>query len=277
MNVAAKASLMMTALLLAGCGGDLPADTSETSAAAEAAGVSPATSPVPSPTPTAELVLAEAAPAPSAAPGPATGTATGPSCKQVPRNGRLFPEAPVPVAPEFAAFVGPGDTRLAVSTLAGKTICVDLYGIQRLSRMAVTKDGRFLTFSWIGYEADGYKVIDRAGPGTVLETGARPSFSPSRQRFLAAQMSEAAFGGLEGIGVWDIGPRTSRQIVTITREAPRGTAWRVERWVGEDCAVLSMIPMDSLEDRRERIQLRLTGKEWTLAALPAGLQGCDTA
>lgn len=270
MNGAVKNSLIPAIILmLAACGGDLP-DTNPTTAATTQAAAEPA-GPL-------ETALPSPLPDPSPAPTPTPEQlAEGPSCKQVPRNGRLFPEAPVPVAPEFASFVGTGDTRMAVSTLSGKTICVDLYGMQRISRMAVTNDGRFLTFSWIGYEADGYKVVDRAGPGTVIETGARPSFSPSRKRFLAAQMSEAAFGGLEGIGVWEVGERTTRRIVTIEDEAPRGAAWRVERWGGEDCAVLSMIPIESLEDKRDRIQLRIKGKEWTLEALPRGMQGCAPA
>lgn len=198
-------------------------------------------------------------------------------CGEVPpaqRAGSAYASAPLAVPREYLSFVTPGVTRLGVTTLGGSAACVDLDNVSAASDYAISRDGRFFGFATSGHEFSGYTLVDRAGAGAVIETGVAPLFSPTRRRFAAAQMSEAAFGGLEGIGVWEASETGTTRIVTITGEAPRGSDWRVDRWGSEDCAALSMLPPGKEGGPRTHLQLRIGANTWASTVLPAGTAAC---
>lgn len=195
----------------------------------------------------------------------------------MPTRGRDYPERPVPIPASLADVVTAGQTRLGVESLGGKPVCIDLDGIAHTSAVAMTADQRFASFSWFGYEEDGYKVVDRIGPGKVIETGSRPMFSPSRKRFAAAQVRSAGPGGMVTIRVWEVSKHGTQRIVNVTNDAQRDSDWRVDRWGGEDCVALSMLPPEVDQGPRQRVQLRIHKKAWTLEAMPAGTRACAGA
>jgi hypothetical protein len=195
-------------------------------------------------------------------------------CREVPTRGRDYPNRPVPIPAAIAEMATAGQTRLGVETLSGKPVCIDLDGIAHTSPLALTGDERFVSFSWFGYEEDGYKVVDRTGAGKVIETGGRPMFSPSRKRFAAAQVRSAGSSGVVTIRVWEVGKHGTERVVNVTNDAPRDSDWRVERWGGENCVALSMLPPEVDQGPRQRVQLRILKKSWALEAMPVGTKAC---
>lgn len=184
---------------------------------------------------------------------------------------------PLPVPASFAMLVASSRDRLAVSTIYGGTTCVDTRAIGRLSGLAVSDDRRFVSFDWTGYETGGHLIVDRTGRGQTLETGARPVFSPSRRAFAAVQQSEAAFGTLEGFGVWRVGVVGLRE-AALQQDIPSLADWRIDGWVGEDCINLSGIPHDRLpagrgglaKVRRDRYIASQIGEGWVVMPSPGG-------
>lgn len=273
------AGALALALPLAGCGdGGEPAPQTTASApvaAVSASAPAPTDSATPQPTPTPSVTpvaVASPSPAPSASPG-----ARPALCSEVPTRGRDYPNKPIVIPAKVADIATAGQTRLGVEALNGKPVCLDLDGIAHTSALALTSDRRFVSFSWFGYEEDGYKVIDRAGSGKVIETGGRPMFSSSRNRFAAAQVHSAGAGGLVNIRVWEVGKHGTQRIVNVSNEVQRDSDWRVERWGGENCVLLSMLPPDVDQGPRRRVQLRILKKSWALEALPTGTKACSGA
>ncbi len=151
----------------------------------------------------------------------------------------------VPVIPaEFRSVVrAVSPDRLVVTALDGRPIPVDIeYYVP--SRFSLHQRGRYLGFAVDGHEANGYLMVDRSAPAheAVAETGIAPTFSPDGLYFAAAEMSEAAFGNLEGLGVWQVLPSTTRRIF-FTDAVPRAFEWRVEGWPRADCVALSAIDL----------------------------------
>lgn len=139
------------------------------------------------------------------------------------------------------------DKWMAVATKARTTECVDLNWMFEGNDYEILKD-RFVGFNWVGYEAFGYTLVDRAGTGTVIDTGVKPSFSPNGFRMAALQASESGYGGLEGLGVWYI-YETGLKPIYLTSSVPQFMAdWRIDRWEGDDCLHISGIPFDRVED-----------------------------
>ena len=130
--------------------------------------------------------------------------------------------------------------RLVVRRIDGSTVSRNLDYID-LSDFATYQDGRYLGYVYSGHEADGYDLIDRRSDGDpFIETGVRPAFSPDGRWFASAEMSEAAFGNLNGIAVWEVLPdRTVRRF--FTDALPRSLDWRVDGWVRRDCLALSSL------------------------------------
>ncbi|QUL36516.1 hypothetical protein [Erythrobacter sp. JK5] len=150
------------------------------------------------------------------------------------------------VPQEWSAFAAASNRWMAVATTAGTTECVDLSWMFEGEDFEIHQD-RFVGFSWVGYEAFGYTLVDRAGTGTVLDTGHRPVFSPNGFRMAALQSSESGYGGLEGFGVWYV-YETGLKPIYLNSAVPFMTDWRIDRWEGDDCLHISAIPFDRVED-----------------------------
>ncbi len=155
-------------------------------------------------------------------------------------DGQIPRAKPVKVPDPLEDLVKSSRDRLAVVTLTGATHCIDMRLKGEVSEFELSTDGRFLTFAWAGYEAQGYVLLDRSGAGTLVDTGVRPVYSSSRRRFAALNESEGSFGELDGVGVWQADPVGMRRLVLITSLPPMKD-WRIDGWTGEDCVALSAV------------------------------------
>lgn len=183
---------------------------------------------------------------------------------------------PLAVPRAFAMIVTGGVEQVAVATVYGGTVCIDARGMDRIDTFTISTDRRFVEFDWTGYEADGHIVVDRTGKGQVVETGVSPTSSPSRQRFAAVQQSEAAFGGLEGFGVWQMLVVGLRRL-TLQQDIPSLADWRIDGWKGDDCIDLSGVTHEAFaaaskrkKPPRQRFIATLMGDRWTLRPAPGG-------
>ncbi|MCR2834943.1 hypothetical protein [Parerythrobacter lacustris] len=148
------------------------------------------------------------------------------------------------IPPDWADKAANSQNWLAIATQSGTTLCVDLgwyYSGENFERIS----DRFFGFDWSGYEAWGYVLIDPAGTGTEIDTGARPVFSPGGRRFSTIQWSEAGWGGFEGFAVYDIYPHSVAP-VHIDTALPSLADWRIDRWDDEDCLHLSAVPFERI-------------------------------
>ena len=134
-------------------------------------------------------------------------------------------------------------TRLVVRGLDGRPIPVDTEYYVHVA-LSLHQGGRYLGFAVDGHEAEDYLMVGsrRARGSSVAETGTVPTFSADGLHFAAAEMSEAAFGNLEGLAVWQVLPAATNRIF-FTDAVPRGFAWRVEGWPRADCVALSAIDL----------------------------------
>ena len=131
--------------------------------------------------------------------------------------------------------------RLVVRGIGGQLIPVSLDWIEPID-FASHRDGRYLGFAITGYEVGGYTIIDRRGAGesAMIETGIAPVFSPDGRFFAAAETSDAAFGNLNGVALWEVLPdRTVRRF--FTDALPGSVDWRVDAWVRPDCVSVSSV------------------------------------
>jgi hypothetical protein len=151
---------------------------------------------------------------------------------------------------------------IAVSTLDGATICVDASWMNSLENPALSPDKRFASFDWQGYEAFGHIIVDRRGKGSVLDTGVQPVASPSGRLLAAADLSESAYGALNGFAIWRIEQAGFRQLAK-QEVVPPVYDWRIEGWANEACVDLSAVrlddPSDDVTDPREPYRARQSG------------------
>jgi hypothetical protein len=175
---------------------------------------------------------------------------------------------PLPVPPRYAMLLASSRDRLAVATVYGGTVCLDSRPMTALSGFTISENRRFFEFDWAGYEADGHIVVDRTGKGQVIETGVSPVTSPSQRRFAAVQQSEAAFGGLEGLGIWQVDVVGVRAL-TFQEDIPSLSDWRIDGWAGDDCVNLSGIPHDQMPDTRGK-RARIVRERYVAAAVGEG-------
>ena len=157
-------------------------------------------------------------------------------------TGRPKPAPTIPA--EVRAMVAEATPdRLVVRRLNGETVSISLDYIEPV-RFSTWQDGRFLGFDYAGYEAEGYDLVDRRQTvgDPVMETGQAPVFSLNGRFFAAAEMTESAFGNLNGVGLWEVLPdRTVRRL--FTDALPRGFDWRVDGWMRPDCVAISAVEM----------------------------------
>lgn len=192
----------------------------------------------------------EGSPAPAAVASetPASRFAAQPDLSKCPDGQPLDSEllqrtGPLPVPPPFAGLMKSSPGHFAVAAEAGNTLCVDTSWMAQTEDAKLSDDARFLAFGWLGYEEFGYVVIDRSGTGQVIDTGNPPFSAPSGMRFAAIDLSESGFGALNAFAVWDILPSGLRLAGRYSDEIPPGD-WRIDRWQGEDCVNLSLLPLD---------------------------------
>lgn len=186
---------------------------------------------------------------------------------------------PIPVPAAWSGIVRSDRTHFAVSTMGGRTLCIDTSWMEGIADPEVSLDGRFVQFDWFGYESGGHIVADRSGRGVEFDTGDKPVPSPSGARMAAVQYSEAGFGSLEGFGVWDIAATPMTELARIV--VPEGlTEWRMERWHGNACVQISAIRFEELPSDQSELPVARrqpwvaieTGGTWRIA--PAGKEAC---
>lgn len=192
----------------------------------------------------------------------ATPTAAQRDCPAFPKN----PDAgsmtrPVRVPEQFAAFVRANDTTLTVQRTVGAPACIDLGGVDVASWDSFL-GGRLFGATLFGHEYNSYLVVDRNSLADPIETGEKPTFSPSGRRFASVDVSEAGFGAFEALGVWEVSDTTIRNLVTIEDLLGRGYDWRLVRWGSDDCVVFSTAADPTGVDLQTRKfhELRLTDR-----------------
>jgi hypothetical protein len=145
--------------------------------------------------------------------------------------------------------------RLVVRGLDGQSIPVSLEWFEPTD-FATYQDERFFGFRFIGYEEDGYVLVDRRARGgaAIVATGQAPVFSPDGRYFAAAEMSDSGWGNLNGVALWEVLPDgTMRRFFTDV--LPRTEDWRVDRWVRPDCVAVSAMRSDyQIPDTSDRPQ-----------------------
>lgn len=157
---------------------------------------------------------------------------------------RRVPAIPAELRPMFR---GVTRDRLIVRSLRGNEIAIDI-GDFEPENFRQYGDGRFLGFAFMGYEFYGYRLVDRrmTGEAAVIETGEAPVFSPDGRYFAAVQLSGAAFGGLEGLGIWEVRADGTAQIL-FSDVLPPGEEWRIDGWPRADCVSVSAIGRQAAE------------------------------
>ena len=155
-------------------------------------------------------------------------------------TGRPKPAPEIPAALSAMVFETTPD-HIFVRGIDGERIPVSIDWFDP-REFASHQDGRFFAFSFTGYAAEGYTLVDRRGRGeaAVIETGQAPVFSPDGRWFAAAEMTDSGFGNLNGIALWEVLPdRTVRRFFTDV--LPYSVDWRADRWVRPDCVAISSI------------------------------------
>jgi hypothetical protein len=245
---------LVLALGLAGCGSEgAPA---------------PAATQMPTPTPTvASAIVAANAAQPDLATCPAFKIDADSAMERQRDKPLVFPAT-------VAKIVATDFDRVAVSTLGGKTLCIDARYQEAIADAALTADKRFFGYGWSGYEAYGYILADRARDGAEFETGAKPVFSASGKRLASVEWSESGFGGLNGVLVMAVEPDRLRELGRIENLPEGYTDWRFDRWVRNGCFTLSAVTFENYPedgeptDRtpRDRFIGLETNKLWAIEA-----------
>jgi hypothetical protein len=191
-----------------------------------------------------------------------------------PEAGERQRKTPLPVPTPLRGTLRSSLHHYALPALGGGLVCIDTSWMETVENLALSADGRFLTFGWIGYETYGYKLVDRTGRGKAIEIGAKPVFSPSRRQFAAIDQTESEFGSLSGLALWSVGSAGVTEGAKVP-DIPRMYNWRIDGWVGEACLNLSAVPFSRMQGesedvsklRRDRFVAKPVGRTWRV--LPA--------
>ena len=173
-----------------------------------------------------------------------------------------IPGDPVAIPKAFPGVVKASSLELALLTQSGTTLCDNNVWVGAIAKMQWLREDRLLGWEWQGYEAYGYRIFDRIGRGAVIETGARPMFSPRGKRFASVEYSDSGFGALSGYGVWEVRSNTIAQIGgdAAVFEGEGQTAgftepdvfagtygeWSISGWKGETCVGFEMRDQDGI-------------------------------
>jgi hypothetical protein len=205
-------------------------------------------------------------------------------CKDVPLNKDAWLErrGPIQIPAQLNHLAASSLTSLTVAGEGQRPpICIDISWYEDVQNIALlTPDQRFLGFDGIGNESGGYVVIDRRGEPQEIETGTTPLFSPSGRLFASAEWSESGFGNFNDIGIWEITDGGTKRLFNIPEAQSAIFSdtgdWRVEKWKGENCVLLSMVRSDLTRPEAEQrgyVQLKIYKGEWRLSRTTAAL-GC---
>lgn len=170
--------------------------------------------------------------------------------------------------------------RLAISTIKGATLCIDMRLRGEVGPLSLSPEGRFVSFDWAGYEAAGHLIVDRTGAGQQIDARGAPVFSPSRQRLVALGQGNSGDAMIDGLDVWQIDPVGLRRIARVP-DLPDLADWRVDRWGFEDCIDLSGIPLARVTGRvadiagsaRDRYMATPYGNGWRVVRTTRGCGG----
>lgn len=152
---------------------------------------------------------------------------------------RRVPPIPAELRPLFREITR---DRLVVRGLSGGQIVIDIDQYEP-DNFRTFGDGRFLGFSFMGYESAGYMLVDRTmtGDEAMIGTGVAPIFSSDGRYFASVEQSGADIGNLEAFAVWEVAAQGTRQRLNVTA-LPAGEDWRVDGWPREDCVAISAAP-----------------------------------
>jgi hypothetical protein len=197
-----------------------------------------------------------------------------PGCKppEQPAGGERERKTPLPVPSGLRQIVRSSLYHYGVTTLGGRTLCIDTSWWNQVEWQPPSPDMRLLSFTWYGYETSGQLLMDRFGRGKAIEVGARPVFSPSRRLFAAVDQTESEFGSLSGLAVWRVTPTSVVEVVR-KEDIPRMQDWRIDSWAGEACLNLSAVPLtasDPARTRRTRYVARPAARGWSVTRSTAG-------
>lgn len=167
--------------------------------------------------------------------------------------------------------------QLAISTIRGSTLCIDMRLRGEVGPLGLSPDGRFVSFDWAGYEAAGHLIIDRTGIGQQIDAGSAPVFSPSRRRLVTMGQGSAGDAAIDSLDVWQIDQVGLRRVASVP-DLPDLADWRVDRWELEDCVDLSGIPLARVTGRvadiaggaRDRYMATPYGNGWRVVRTTRG-------
>lgn len=180
---------------------------------------------------------------------------------------------------QFSTYVATDRDHVAVSSFSGRTICIDARFLHSIDNVRQFGNGRFFGYGWYGYEVNGYQLVDRAGNGALLDTGAMPVFSPSGSRLGAVEWSEAGFGMLNAVLVADVLPGEVSEVARIEQLPQYFADWRFDRWQGEECFEISAMKYDdawaqdgsfNANAPRQKYKVFRSVKGWRLSPAPKG-------
>ncbi len=158
---------------------------------------------------------------------------------------------PVALPADWEGFATSSRNWIAIWTEHSRTYCVETAWMFEATNFERFGE-RFLGFDWIGLEAFGYVLIDRARQGREIDAGSRPLFSPDGSKFATLQRSDANYGGFEGFAIWQThGNRLEPYIVNAGPPLYPMYDWRIDRWEGEHCLHISAVPYDRFEGKWE--------------------------
>ena len=183
---------------------------------------------------------------------------------------------PLKFPARFGKIVASKPDFVAVITVSGKTLCVDVRDIWKVENPALSADERWFEYDWTANEAYGHTLIDRSGEGQEVETGAKPIAAPSGNRLASLEMSESEFGSLNGVLVLEVLPKGMKELARIeTMPEADINSWRIDRWRGDNCFEISSLPVGTIYNddgsalkgiRRTRFSVQSSSGTWKIAS-----------
>ena len=162
---------------------------------------------------------------------------------------------PISLPNEWVGVAASSQNWIAVATEFNTTYCVETTWIHEAANFERFGQ-RFLGFEWNfgSREAFGYILIDRAGQGRVIDTGAKPVFSPDGGYLATLSRTDANNFSFEGFAIWQTYSHRLEPI--FVNDGPPFypmVDWRIDRWEGNNCLHISAAPYDRFNGQWENI------------------------
>ncbi|MEG3145513.1 hypothetical protein U1839_12705 [Sphingomonas sp. RT2P30] len=154
--------------------------------------------------------------------------------------------APLSIPRAYRNIVSSTRRVMTIQSLGQKPVCVELGELVGEATDFRSYNKRFLGFYHRGFEAFGYRLIDRVGQ-IDIETGDAPDFSEDGTMLASVQLVPEGDmeGDFDAIGIWEVMPdRTVIRAAFASDAVPRGALWQSEGWQGNRCVAFSSIPSD---------------------------------